>query len=249
MTDSYRERPSRVPGAVVWTGVSGPGEKRVLPDGCMDLIWNGTDVLIAGPDTHAQVFASATTTTMSGLRFAPGFGPRVIGLPAHALTDLRVPLDAAWSPDATRRITDDLATSDSPGRVLEDAALRIAGSSDRESLLVENVVARARRGDSVATIATAVGWSTRHLQRRCRHAFGYGAKTLERILRMGRAVELAYDGMSFAATAARSGYADQAHLAREVKDLAGVSLGQLVASAGSEANSSTELPSGSWITA
>jgi AraC-like DNA-binding protein len=249
MTDMYRERPSRVPGAVVWTAASGPGEKRVLPDGCMDLIWNGRDVLIAGPDTHAQVFAGDDPTTFTGLRFAPGFGPRVIRIPAHALTDLRMPLAAAWPASAVRRLVDDLASSAAPGRVLEDAALEIAGPEDREWLLIETLAARARRGESVAAIATAVGWSTRHLQRRCRDAFGYGAKTLERILRMTRAVELAYEGTAFAATAARSGYADQAHLAREMKALAGVPLGQLVALAGSDANRSTELPSGSWSTA
>jgi AraC-like DNA-binding protein len=221
----------------------------VLPDGCIDLIWDGHEVLIAGPDTHAQIFTSEQPARMTGLRFAPGFGPRVIGIPACALTDLRVPLGAAWSSDAVQPLLDDLAASDAPGRVLESLALDVAGPSDGNALLVEHIAARARRGDSVATIATAVGWSTRHLQRRCRDAFGYGAKTLERILRMTRAVELAYDGTSFAATAARAGYADQAHLAREVKDLTGVPLGQLVALAGSDANNSTELPSGSWMTA
>lgn len=37
------------------------------------------------------------------------------------------------------------------------------------------------------------------------------------------------EGVSFAATAARAGYADQAHLAREVRAVAGVPLGRLVA--------------------
>ena len=49
---TYRERPS-VGGAVVWTAVAEPGEARILPDGCMDLMWDGVDVMIAGPDTAA----------------------------------------------------------------------------------------------------------------------------------------------------------------------------------------------------
>jgi AraC-like DNA-binding protein len=53
-------------------------------------------------------------------------------------------------------------------------------------------------------------------------AFGYGPKTLARVLRMRRALRLARGGVSLAEVAARCGYADQAHLAREVKDLAGV---------------------------
>ena len=245
----YRERLSRVPGAVVWTGASGPGEKRILPDGCMDLIWDGRSVQIAGPDTHAQIFASEQPSTMTGLRFAPGYGPRVVGIPAHALIDQRVPLDAAWPAGDVEQLVDALHATDHPGRMLEQAAIRAAGTVDANAVIVEQVVARARRGDTVATIAAAVGWSTRHLQRHCRDAFGYGAKTLERILRMTRAVELAYAGTPFVTAALRTGYADQAHLARDVKELAGVPLGQLVESAGNDANSSTELPSGSWMTA
>ncbi|MEV5769093.1 helix-turn-helix domain-containing protein, partial [Micromonospora sp. NPDC052213] len=58
--------------------------------------------------------------------------------------------------------------------------------------------------------------------RRSRHLFGYGPKTLARILRMGRALALARAGTPLAEVAARCGYADQAHLTRDVRDLAGV---------------------------
>jgi hypothetical protein len=40
---------------------------------------------------------------------------------------------------------------------------------------------------------------------------------------------LAGAGVPFAETAVRSGFADQAHLARDVKELAGVPLGRLIA--------------------
>jgi AraC-like DNA-binding protein len=44
---------------------------------------------------------------------------------------------------------------------------------------------------------------------------------------MNRALDLARAGEPFAAAAASTGYADQAHLAREVKALVGVTLGAL----------------------
>jgi AraC-like DNA-binding protein len=51
---------------------------------------------------------------------------------------------------------------------------------------------------------------------------------LTRILRMQRAVVLARRGTPFAEVSATAGYADQAHLARDVKALAGVPLGRLL---------------------
>ncbi len=66
------------------------------------------------------------------------------------------------------------------------------------------------------------------MHRRCLTAFGYGPKTLARILRLQRGLALARCGVPFAETAARAGYADQPHLAREVRDLAGTTLGELL---------------------
>src|SRR6266508_1352297 len=60
----YRERPSRLPGAVVWQSDPATGV-RVLPDGCMDLLWNGTDLLVAGPDTTAYVDRKSTRLNSS----------------------------------------------------------------------------------------------------------------------------------------------------------------------------------------
>ncbi|MGH3693534.1 MAG: DUF6597 domain-containing transcriptional factor [Pseudonocardiaceae bacterium] len=60
-------------------------------------------------------------------------------------------------------------------------------------------------------------------------------------LRFRIALRLVTHGMPFAITAARAGYADQAHLAREVRALSGVQLGQLL----NGANRSTLTPSGS----
>jgi transcriptional regulator GlxA family with amidase domain len=90
------------------------------------------------------------------------------------------------------------------------------------------LVERLRRGSPVAAAADAVGLSARQLHRRSLVAFGYGPKTLARILRLTRALDLARTGMPPARVAAETGFADQPHLAREVRALAGVPLGELV---------------------
>jgi AraC-like DNA-binding protein len=231
----YQERPSRIPGAFVWTSVAGDHPIRVLPDGCMDLLWTGAQVLIAGPDTRAELHHAPAGTPMVGLRFAPGFGPRVIGVPALHLTDQRVPLDAAWSPAATRQLADQLQASDDPGSALEEYIVHRVIPDDEQSRWLHYVAQQAQLGTRTSSIAETVGLTERQLHRRCLPAFGYGTKTLTRIFRMTRAIDLARAGTAFADTAHRSGYADQAHLARDVRDLAGVSLGQLLAEAGRNA--------------
>ncbi len=84
-------------------------------------------------------------------------------------------------------------------------------------------------GRPVAATADELGLSARQLHRRALTAFGYGPKTLARVLRLQRALALARAGTSLAETAVRSGYADQAHLARDVRELAGVPPGELLA--------------------
>jgi AraC-like DNA-binding protein len=148
----------------------------------------------------------------------------VLGIPADEVTDQRVPLDALWPAAHVRRITDRLAASAAPGRMLEEIAIDHRPERDDDAVLVDEVAALARSGWASAAIAREVGLSARQLQRRSAAAFGYGTKTLQRILRLQHALALVRTGARAADSAARVGYADQAHLARDVKDLAGVPL-------------------------
>jgi AraC-like DNA-binding protein len=224
----YRERPSLLPGAVVWTRTvpAAGATHRILPDGCLDLIWVDGELLVAGPDTAAQVATSAPGVRYLGLRFAPGTGPAVLGVPAHLLRDSRVPLAQLWPAAQVHRLAERVAEQP---RALEVAAADLLRAAGPPEAVTAAIVARLRGGVSVAATADAVGLSARHLHRRCLDAFGYGPKTLARVLRLERALALARTGTPFAMVAATAGYADQAHLAREVKALAGVSLTALTA--------------------
>jgi AraC-like DNA-binding protein len=223
----YRERWSAAAGATVWTRTVSPAGAtlRILPDGCLDLIWVDGRLFAVGPDTHAHVVASPPGTSYAAVRFPPGTGPAVLGVPAHELRDLTVPLDALWPDAAVRRLAARIGAAPDPASGLEAAVAARVGRADR---VVTAVAGLLRAGRSVAATAEAVGLSERQLHRRCLPAFGYGPKTLARVLRLDRAVALARAGTPFAAVAASTGYADQAHLAREVKAFAGVPLGALM---------------------
>lgn len=77
-------------------------------------------------------------------------------------------------------------------------------------------------------MAWDLGLGERQLLRRSLRAFGYGPKTLQRVVRFQRALRLARRGVAAAEVAVASGYADQAHMANEVRRLAGMPLGRLI---------------------
>jgi AraC-like DNA-binding protein len=152
----------------------------------------------------------------------------VLGMPAHALRDDRVPLDAIWPGAEAGRLAERIADSADKGAALEDIALRQPGTGALAQSLPTAVAQGLAAGRTVAAVAASVGLGERQLHRRCLEAFGYGPKTLARVLRMQRALRLACRGIPFAQVAAVAGYADQPHLAREVRALAGLPLGELI---------------------
>ncbi|MFJ8909133.1 helix-turn-helix domain-containing protein [Streptomyces sp. NPDC102351] len=224
----YRERASRLPGAVVWTSTpSGDGGSgRVLPDGCMDLLWHDGRLLVAGPDTRAHPVGEPSA--WAGVRFRPGTAPALLGVPAHELRDSRVDLADLWPTADVRRASARVHAADRPAQGLEEVALRLADEAAPPDPVLGRLVTALAAGRPVAAAADELGLGSRQLHRRSLTAFGYGPKTLARILRLRRALALARAGVPFAETAARAGYADQPHLSREVRSLTGVPLRELV---------------------
>ncbi|MER6379016.1 helix-turn-helix domain-containing protein [Streptomyces sp. NPDC001250] len=224
----YAERASRLTGAVVWTNnpdgtVGGP----VLPDGCMDLLWSEGQLLVAGPDTRPYV-PEGPPRSWAGIRFFPGTAPTLLGVPAHELRDLRVDLADLWPAAEVRRLGERVEAAADPATALEDIALDRAARTTAPDPMLHRVVERLDEGRPVSATAAELGIGTRTLHRRCLGAFGYGPKTLARILRLQRALALARAGTPYAETALRAGYADQPHLAREVRELTGRPLGTLL---------------------
>ena len=244
----YREHPvpARWRGLAecVWTSTAPAAAEviDVLPDGCMDLVWSGEALFVAGPDTEPHPYRRPAGLAATGLRFHPGVLPALLGTSAATLRDARVPLDALH-PRLAREAVAALQAGADPRPVLAAVAARLPGDAPDPGLGA--AAARLSRGASAAQTADALGWTSRTLHRRCLAAFGYGPATLRRVLRFRRAFALLEAGVGLAETAARAGYADQPHLSREVRALAGAAPGQLARSA----NRSTPVPSGSWTVA
>jgi AraC-like DNA-binding protein len=207
---------------------------RVLPDGCMDLIWirpgpdEAGEVIVAGPDTASTLATWSPGVLHLGLRFDSAVGPAHIGVPASEVRDRRVALADIWGAAEASRLAKSLATAGEPAAAFEREIVRRSRRDEFAGLLPPFALAGIRAGTPVAEVARAAALSERQLLRRCQLALGYGPKTLARIVRFRSAVALARAGTPFADVAATAGYADQAHLARDVRALGGVPLRELI---------------------
>jgi AraC-like DNA-binding protein len=217
---AYRERPSRIRGAILWQRNIGPSpmSARILPDGCLDLLWDGNHLVVAGPDSTARNTNSPGGTSYVGLRFSGGVGPALLGVAADDVLDRCLDLEEVWSSKAARRLRDKVSLD--PPAAMEAWAAGRAAAVDLDPL-GPRVLSMAAAQLSVAAMADRLGLSARQVHRRCLPIFGYGPRRLSRVLRLHRALDEARAGAPLAQVAFDAGYADQAHLNREVRDLAG----------------------------
>lgn len=217
----YRERTLPLPGAVLWERAEGvtAASTLILPDGCLDLIWDGDRVFVAGPDSAARWHHSPGGRRYLGLRLAGGVGPSLLGVDASEVLDRTPDLTDLLPVRAARRIAGAVAADPVSALVGWVHAATDVRAPDPVGLEVHRLSVA---GAPVAVIADRVGLSPRQLHRRCVALFGYGPRHLRRVLRLGRAVDGVRTGAGLAAVAASSGFADQAHLCREIKDLTGV---------------------------
>ncbi|MEU8250423.1 helix-turn-helix transcriptional regulator [Nonomuraea sp. NPDC048916] len=190
----------------------------VVPDGCVDLIWGPDGPFVAGPDTGPMSTPMRAGDTFTGIRFRPGATGEVFGVPVHWLRDQRVPLtDLDAFPELATEMPQERLRA---MRAAISVRLRQTPPPDPAA---PAIVAALRSGLSVHEAARKLGYSERQLHRRSVAGFGYSPKTLQRIVRFQRALRLARSGVPLAEVAVTSGYADQAHLSREVRRLSGVS--------------------------
>ena len=244
-TGIYRERPVSEAlshhfacGWVHRLPAIGVGPILVVPDGSIDLQWVDGVLRIAGPDREPQREALAPGTIVVGFRFLPGQAAAWLGIAADEMLNRRIPLDEIWGRDAGR-----LAAAASTARDVAELVLGLEGalarraaclapSDDYPQAAYRLLAAGAPPGrELIPWLAEELALSERTLRRRFGEAFGYGPKTLDRILRFQRFLALLRgDGpRSLAGLAAAAGYADQAHLTRESRRLAGATPGEIAA--------------------
>jgi AraC-like DNA-binding protein len=217
-----------------WEGRAGWARSiRVLPDGCVDIVWNGRELLVAGARPVAVRHPLRADGGSTAVRLRPGVAGGVLGAGVHELPEAAVALDGLWG-GAAKRAAERLAHGgDSSARfaILERLLFERLQSGYRPDRTVAES-ARHLAHASIDEVARRSGLSTRELRRRFLHQVGYGPKALQRVLRFRAFLQCIGDvaggRSSLAGVAADLGYADQAHLCRECLQLSGTSPGALV---------------------
>lgn len=213
----YLERPGRHAAvAAVWSFAAGDASSSIVAaDGCFDLIvrvepTGQPSAFVYTPVTLAHAVSIGAGTRLAGVRLRPGYG----ALAANDPEVLR----------AVERHVNDERSSD------ELESLVVAAIGERRGppdILMDFLEAARRRAGRVRLSAVSRGACQRELQRACQRWLGITAKAFLRIERVRAARGAIRAGLPLAVVAADFGYADQAHLTRDVRQLLGVTPRQL----------------------
>ena len=208
--------------ACLWSHRVGPEANPVLPDGCSDLVWVAErGAHVAGPDTGPAAVALEPGALVVGLRFRPGAGAAALGIPLHELRDQRVDLPGLDVPG-------DLSPAAAAG-ALTRFALDGLDRTEPDPVVRQAIDLLAEPTTDLRRVRREVEVSERQLRRRFGAAVGYGPKTFQRVLRFRRFLDGLDGDTDLADAAARTGFADQSHLNRECRELAGMTPAQLAA--------------------
>jgi AraC-like DNA-binding protein len=219
-----------------WTleirGGERPHRQQILPDGCSDIVWLGdARPIVVGPMTRPALSTSADAQTITGVRFRPEAAARVLGVPANELTDRKIPLDALplWSRHLVSAASERLCEQHTAAGRIDVVQSLIASRRHQiapSDATVQHAIAQltADRPGEVRALARKIGISERQLRRRFLTAAGYSPKMFQRIVRFQKLLALAkrHPAARLGDAAHAAGYADQAHMTREVGEFAGV---------------------------
>jgi AraC-like DNA-binding protein len=240
----YRVPPPTARAAVcTWQGVPGwPRLMRLLPDGCLDLVWDGREARLTRPADRQVRRQVGGTALVTGIRIRPGWAAVVAGAPVRDLPAI-ADLADVWDRAAARRLAAALEAAGSPAArravLIHAVASRLAGPAGPDPRVLAAVGVLGNPRATVGTAASYAGLSSRQLRRLFDEHIGLPPKTLHSILRFQRLRAWLTAAGPARGTLARAamdcGYFDQAHLSRECARLGGLSPASLLAASATPA--------------
>ena len=209
-----------------------PGRLRIVPDGRVDLVF---DLLagvahVSGVRADAFEVVHAIPTRLLGVTLLPGVAPALLGLPIDALGPEWRPLATVLGP-AADALAVEVRDAEDARRValLEAFLLARLGPVDGRVERAVRTIAEADGHVDIAHVGRESGASARNLSRLFHAWVGLPPKKFARIVRAQAALRMLADPArpDLATMAEALGFADQAHLTREVRAMAGAAPGRL----------------------
>jgi AraC-like DNA-binding protein len=181
---------------------------------------------VAGLDDRATVTEYSGEQRGIQVNFTPLGARRLLGLPMDELARRVVALEDVFGGDGLADRLRDVPGWPARFALLDDLLVRRLRAAPPFDARVQQAWMRLRSSDGaveIAALAREVGWSRRHLAGRFRTEVGLAPKAVARILRFERVTRTlrANAGEGLADLAYACGYADQAHLNRDFRELAG----------------------------
>jgi AraC-like DNA-binding protein len=181
------------------------------------------DCLVGGPREAAYLRALDPGSVSVGVELLPGTVPALFGVPAWQLAGAHWSLTDLWGADALRLREQLLETRDAHRRIeiLEQVLLGRLQSARKLHPAIAFGLSELARGSGVSRIVREAGYSHRRFLSLFRDAAGLTPTTWSRVQRFRRAVLGLHAGAGPASVAAAE-FADQPHLTREFRRIAGI---------------------------
>jgi AraC-like DNA-binding protein len=225
VASTARERvlPTCAPSLIINLGAE---PLRIVTDGEGGAPTDVGGAVLCGARTRSLVIDTTTIAATVGVQFKSGGARPFFGVPADAVAERAVSLEALWGTSA-RLFREQLLGASTPLaqlRIVEAALCRHArGTLHGPPALSASLAAFDERAlASVAEVNRRTGMSPKRLIALFREEVGLSPKAFWRVRRFQRALaDLTCGRMRGAELALANGYCDQAHFLREFRALAG----------------------------
>lgn len=224
---------------------SSPGQERILPDGCTEIVFHLADpfdqhnpdgtterqplALLVGQMRRHLVIQPTGRVRVLGVRFWPGGAYPFLTLPQSEIADRVIALDSIWG-SVTRELQSRIAGARTPAesvRQVERILLARLNQFHRHDDAVFKAIASIFKSGGrvpVEGLAENMGISLRRLDRTFNTRVGLPPKLLCRIIRFQRVLKMLEEyenSRNSLQTALDCGYYDQSHFIKEFKAFAG----------------------------
>lgn len=221
-------------------------KERVIPNGCIELIFHLGDRVIrttdkksglnprfnfVGQKTHAYFIQPTGNTRIFGVRFYPHTATFAIPIPLAEMNNLVLPMDNLYGSkiNGLAQQIYDLQTSDKIIPIIEPFFLKALGNyqldyNHQRSLFAVKEILKNRGIIKIETLAQKLDISCRYLEKVFKQFTGIPPKLFSRITQFQAIFEIIHQqpALNLTQIAYLNNYADQAHFTRSCKQFTGV---------------------------